>query len=474
MSESGSEFTRSLVDAGKAERAPAGTTSRVHRRLAQTDATQSPSSASLRLISSAVTTRESGHRARPWRLVAGAAAVSLMAIAYVAFTRDSSPGHGEVRANAHEEVHLGTHVIAVLEKGAQIAWDGDDVTQSAGDVFYRVEPGGVRRVHTPAGDVTVRGTCFDVKVQTEEGADMTRRDVFAGAVGALAGAAVLVGVYEGKVTLSRANASVDIASGQGARADAQGIHGPQGMDAASKAFESPSPDEPWRTANAGLAEQVKEYQQRFADNQAQTKATETELRRLKARLASLEPDAAALRDPFSPTLADWQELAKEGVVRAKNFCFPSTDWQPSAGDLSSLGLAPGDGSALRQAVAAASERMWQAVEPACAKLVGSSEVAAQLGSEVCGMALQKSATQAQVSADAQLVANIRAGVIPMPPPGEIDGLAARMLAMTGAAPDLEKELSQSFGPDVAHAIASGDVPWGSCEWQFGAKLPRVR
>ncbi len=409
-----------------------------------------------------------GRRVRRLRAVAIAATVAFAAAAGVAMTRGTPARHGEIRADVRTDAHLGPHVVAVLERGAHVTWDGDDVTQTSGDVFYRVEPGGVRRVHTAAGDVTVHGTCFDVKVKSEgsEGVDMNRRDALAGAVGAIASAAVMVGVYEGKVTLSRASASVDFTSGQGGRADAQGVHGPEGLDAASKAFESPSPDEPWRAANASLADQVKEYQRRLADNQAQAKTMETELAKLKVKLAELEPDAASLRDPFAPTQEDWKELAKAGVVRAKNFCYPPSDWKPSADDLGQLGLAPGDAPALSQALGAASQRMWQAVGPACAKIVGSMAVAESLGNETCGTIVARSVNAAQFQADTQLVADIRAGNKPMPPTGQIDGPTSRLLAMTTAATDLEKDLTKSFGPDTAHRVAFGDTPW-SCALQFG-------
>jgi hypothetical protein len=46
-----------------------------------------------------------------------------------------------------------------------------------------------------------------------------------------------------------------------------------------------------------------------------------------------------------------------------------------------------------------------------------------------------------------------------------------MLAMTSAASDLENDLSQTFGPEEARAIALGDTPRAACRWQFGANLP---
>jgi hypothetical protein len=410
------------------------------------------------------------HRRRARRRLAAAAGAALVlaAAASVAVTLDRGSGHGEIRAGAREEVRAGPHVIAALEPGAHIAWDGDDVKQLSGNVFYRVDRGGIHRVQTAAGTVTVHGTCFDVKVRTdEEGPDMTRRDAVAGAVGALAAATVLVGVYEGKVTLTRANASVDVASGQGARADAHGIHGPEDLAVASKAFEAPSSD-PWRVANAGLADQVKVYQHRLEDSQAQTKTIAKEIEKLKARLASSDRDAAVSPDPFNPTQEQWKELAKAGIVRAKNFCFPPPDWHPDGDQLGALGLAPGDGPVLDRALAAASQRMWQAIGPACAKIVGSAEVAERLGNETCGTIIQSSVSSREFSAATQLVADVRAGNRPMPPPGQTDPVTARLLAMTSAGLALEKDLNQDFGPEAAHRIAFGDTPW-SCALQFGGE-----
>ncbi len=102
-------------------------------------------------------------------------------------------------------MHLGARGIAVLERGAHVAWNGDEVTQSAGDVFYRVERGGAFRVHTPSGDVQVLGTCFRVRVENEENGEgaVNLRDLKVGAFGAALGAAAFVSVYEGKVAFSQ-------------------------------------------------------------------------------------------------------------------------------------------------------------------------------------------------------------------------------------------------------------------------------
>ena len=110
----------------------------------------------------------------------------------------------------------------MLEPGAHVKWNGDAIDQSGGDVFWRVEPGARFVVHTPAADVTVKGTCFRVKVNDEED-DMNGRDVKVGAVGAVLAATAFVGVYEGKVAVSHAGQSVDLVAGQSAEASAQGV-----------------------------------------------------------------------------------------------------------------------------------------------------------------------------------------------------------------------------------------------------------
>jgi hypothetical protein len=411
-------------------------------------------------------------RRRRWQ---GAAVTVAMAGALAASWLAMRPGNavplqGEITATTRTDVHVGPHVVAVLERGAHIAWSGDDVTQLAGDVFYRVERGGPRHVRTPSGDVTVHGTCFDVKVRGgtggTEGEPMTRRDAVAGAVGALASAAVFVGVYEGRVTLSRASASVEVSSGQGARIDGGGIHGPQEMAAAERGLEGSSPSDPLLAANANLTDQVRAYQRRLDESQRESERISKELGALKLKLAELEPDSSAAADPFNPTPEQWKELAKENVVRAKNFCFPPPDWQPTPDQLADLGLAPGDGPTLTKALADGNGRMWQVVGPACAKIVGSMDVAQRLGNETCGTIIQRSESEAQFEADTQLVADIRAGNKPMPPAGQLDAVASRLLAMTNAAGQVEKDLASVFGPEEAKRLAYGDSPW-ACALQFG-------
>jgi hypothetical protein len=406
-------------------------------------------------------------------LMVAAPIAGLAAAACAALLVRSPPSHGDVRADAREDVRLGPHVVAVLERGAHVSWDGDDVTQWVGDVFYRVEPGGTRRVHTPAGDVTVKGTCFDVKVRpsAQEGAGMTRRDAIAGATGAVLGAAVLVGVYEGKVVVSNARGAVDVGSGHSASADAHGVYGPWELASTTQAAET-SNDEPWRTANAGLAEQLAASRRRLEENEARKTALEKDLRLLEARLAVVERDGAPAgpldRDPRDLTPDDLKELAKQGRVRTRFFCPPGGgDWHASPEILDGLGLAPGDAPVIERAVQATQQRMWQAVEPECAKIVGSDEVAKRLGGEICGLVIQNAASQVDANRDIQLVADVLAGNKPMPPPAQIDPLTARLLALTSENAAFERDLAGDLGPEVAHRIARDEDQLGmGCALEF--------
>src|SRR5262249_31960606 len=75
-----------------------------------------------------------------WRRAGFVAAASLAAAAAFALVWSTrSASYGEAIARDRVQIAIGDRAAAVLEAGAHVAWKGDDVTQSAGDVFYRVE-----------------------------------------------------------------------------------------------------------------------------------------------------------------------------------------------------------------------------------------------------------------------------------------------------------------------------------------------
>jgi hypothetical protein len=80
------------------------------------------------------------------------------------------------------------------------------------------------------------------------------------------------------------------------------------------------------------------------------------------------------------------------------------------------------------------------------KVVRDAELAARLGPRVCETVISSSVKDRE--ADLQLVANVRAGNVPMPADSNIDPFAALMFAETGATPQLQAALAAALGPEV--------------------------
>jgi hypothetical protein len=93
-------------------------------------------------------------------------------------------------------------------------------------------------------------------------------------------------------------------------------------------------------------------------------------------------------------------------------------------------------------------------------MLGNVDLARRLGGEMCGMIIQMTAPKGEADKDVQLVADIRAGNKPMPPPGQLDPLASRLLTLTGENATFERELAQDLGPEAAHRIAHDDDALG--------------
>ena len=137
-------------------------------------------------------------------VIAGFAAGAVLAAAIaLVVVREPARSHAAAGARtvaARESIALGRRGIAVAEPGASLAWEitadgAARVEQGAGDVFYRVEPGGPFVVATAVGDVRVTGTCFRVEVQMKP----SKSSLGGAAIGAALAATVVVTVYEGGV-----------------------------------------------------------------------------------------------------------------------------------------------------------------------------------------------------------------------------------------------------------------------------------
>lgn len=413
-------------------------------------------------------------RRRRWPIAAGAVATLSIAAA-VAFAIGRPPAHGDAIAADRTEVPIGSRARAVLEPGAHVAWDGDDVTQSSGDVFYRVEPGARFRVHTPAGDVEVEGTCFSVKVRA-----MQKRDVKSAAIGAALSALAFVAVYEGKVAVSHAGQKAELAAGDGAETGPDGVSksaladGQKAFDAKVAAGES---GDALEAANGNLVAQVGEYRKRLEAIAQQKTELEKKLETTERQLEAAREGGTApkAKHDFDLGPDEWKELAKDGTIKSRTPCQRKPDWQPAAEQLQKLGLAPHDAPVLKDAYKHSNERLWSAIKPICAQAIGSAEVAEKLGVDTCQhlvLDIEDKRDSDAVGEAMRQVGEIRAGMRPMPRPNEPMHPVARMfLAVTGESQLFENELAQSFGPEEAHRITFSDqMCMGRSTW--GGRGPR--
>ena len=431
-------------------------------------------------------------RARRWGNAAGVAGVLALAAALILRVSSVPDAHGEAIAKDRLEVSIGSRARAVLEPGAQVKWDGDDVVQDHGDVFYRVEPGARFRVHTPAGDVEVKGTCFAVKIRGEgqrdaqgadskkvEGADMNMRDVKSGVIGAGLSAFAFVAVYEGKVAVSHASEHVDLGAGEGAQLGAGGVTKSGALGAGEKSFDAKAAanaagDAPLAQANENLVAQVSEYRSRLEAIAAQKIELEQKLKKSEEKLASTADGAAPrTRNEYDLNQEDWAELAKKGEVKFRMPCLETSNVSPSK--LNELGLSPQDGPAIKDAFQQNQDRLWKELRPMCAAALGTTnDVVDKIGPDQCPHLIYDMAKKADPdgAAEAQTqAAEVRAGLRAEPGPNEKVNPVLRMfLLLTGANKAFEGELAKSFGPEEAHRLAlSDDMCKSTHRWGGGKK-----
>lgn len=407
-------------------------------------------------------------RARPGWLFGGAAAA--LAVAAAVLLGGSRPSEGEAIAKDRSEVSIGGRAVAVLEPGAEVHWKGDDVVQPRGDVFYRVERGKRFTVHTPTGDVEVKGTCFAVKVRPaakgNEEVEMQKRDLKVAAASAVASALTLVAVYEGHVAVSHASESVELRAGQSARSSASGVKRTGSVEDAEKALDKAdelTEGDPSSKANQNLVRQIGEYRSRLEAVTAQKADLETKLSRSEANYAASHDGAAAVpKHDFDVTADEWQELAKDGTIKFQMPCVGRKDdpWSPSAEKLNALGLAPGDAAPIRNAYARSSDRVWAAIKPLCAQALGSADLAEKIGAQNCihiTLSVESEKDPEAAKAARRLVGEVRAGSRPVPDSNApLHPVAKLFLATTGASKNLENDLAETFGPDEAHRLVYSD------------------
>jgi hypothetical protein len=396
---------------------------------------------------------------RLWRPVASGLGLAL-ATALIFWWARGARDIGERTVIARSEVTIGKRAVAVLEPQASISWSGEQVTQSEGDVFYRVERGlQPFSVVTPAGQIEVLGTCFRVQLRPQAQGEGVRGKP-----------AAIVSVYEGKVRLMHGEDSLELRAGESGQIDAEGsrpigerqlweLSRPAGSGAAARSGAEHTPD------LASLRSQLAGLESEKHDLEQQVRTLEGGL--VEASEATPRKGPKGRMDPhdFDLDQADWKALAAEGRV---NYLVPCLSpkgqaWSPDERALSNLSLSPEDGQLLAEAYRRSNDRLWATVRPLCVKAVGSEAVVDLLEGITCMQIVTSMARAAdrQAADDAfRRVAEVRAGLQPMPDPAEPQHpVFAGLWAMTGEMDRFEADLTESFGPDEAKRLA----------WEGGCK-----
>jgi ferric-dicitrate binding protein FerR (iron transport regulator) len=410
--------------------------------------------------------------ARRTRVAAGVGGVLALAAGLalaIGWHAGNAKDHGEAIVAERTQLALGARTVAVLERGAHVKWNGDEVEQTAGDVFYRVEPGGAFRVHTPAGDVAVLGTCFRVQLESEE--PVNGRDVKAGVIGAAVAAAAMVSVYEGKVAVSHGKDAVMLTAGESARADGTGVH-----HAGGQPVNETTSNDPLVAANENLADQVRDYKRQLESIEAQKGTTERQLAEAQKKLALADHDAQSgpPKNPNDLTQDDWKELAAKGEVRSRIPCLPSEENAlTTPKNLAADGLPESDLQPINAALQQSSQKIWDTIRPLCLKaLDGNGAVADALGQNACESLVFAMAKKHEDTAEEiREVAEIRAGERPVPKDMTSLGTVGQLVyTMSGESTSLEQQLAQSIGPDDAHAFVYSDHGcWSSSSWGVGPR-----
>jgi len=225
---------------------------------------------------------------------------------------------GTLSASVRETVTLGRRAVAVAEPGAELRWlirdDGDaSIEQPAGAVFYRVNAPQPFTVHTPAGAVSVHGTCFSVEVSP-----MVR---FKEAVlGAALGAGVVVTVYEGKVSLANAQGKTLLSAGEEGRMEAGAA--PTRAEVASKRGALTLPEvEDGASPSSPVTAQAE-----LALARVQVATLQAQLQQVKGELATVRSaPAAPVRRSQGQISESYFKPTKDELIRMAQTCRVQVD-----------------------------------------------------------------------------------------------------------------------------------------------------
>jgi hypothetical protein len=348
------------------------------------------------------------------------------------------------------------------------------VVQDAGEAFYRVEPGGAFVVATPAGEVTVTGTCFRVEVVS-----MKKETMVGAAVGAALSAAVLVTVYEGKVILANERGKTEVAAGERATMATGGAPGPAvavvkagpgGDGKVSKIIIAPEPP-----PAAGATRE---------DLLTRDAAQRAELTKLRARVAELEAEQQKAGHPqiigghgggdsasfLNPTHDELLEMAKHCAVQYDSPPIGPEPFQLPTRLADSAGLTADEQARVNQALADFNGKIMAQLRALYIEATGNTAAAEDLTAMAMEREIEEKSGQNVVADAMKELSAERAGLAPPPADPGTRPAVERMLRLMQNVGDMtEQTIANVVGPDKAHALRAKNDGWGMKSKMAGCK-----
>jgi hypothetical protein len=371
--------------------------------------------------------------------------------------------NGSLVATERTSFALDGRGIAVAEPGAELAWrvtGGGDarVDQRAGDVFYRVDPGGPFVVETSLGRVEVKGTCFRVEVIPMS---PSKPALIGAGVGAALSAAVVITVYEGKVLLANPQGERTVAAGErGVLTDGAA----PSVAADGKAIVvhgKPSPVEEVPAPSAGATREELLERDRIQRE---------ELARLRVRVRDLEgviAEGPQVRRRGGGVDAPFVDPTPEQLLDMARTCQVQWDSIPLAigeelgpKQAASLGITEEERVALNKVRTSLTERVVAQLRQLYVEVTGDAATAETLGADTLAREIQDKSPRRDLEEATWRISQERAGLLAPPadlasrPPVE---RAVRLLVSVGD--QFEHELAAAIGKDRAHELRKADDGW---------------
>jgi hypothetical protein len=475
--ESQADATSAAAEGAEAETSAAATTTTARPARASrsasassSDPSRSASSASASLAASSAARRL---RAITWGAVALAAAIA--AALTLSLRSSGAPDSRDHPARppeaalsapmrsfpARESLALGGRGIAVAEAGAALGWrrigGAARVEQEAGDVFYRVDPGGPFTVVTAAGEIRVTGTCFRVEV-------ISMKPLKQGLLGAAAGAAlataVVVTVYEGKVVVASPSGNAQVRAGERATLtpDSPPALGTSATPTAAVALAELPPAPPNATREELMARDEAMRQQ---------VATLAQRVRQLQTVASAAPPPSKTRGPGDE---NWMDVSPEQLLDFARECRVQLDYPPLM-----RGPAPKMDPRLAEELELSSEEVatinqsfvelqadWvRRVRALYLETTSDTAGADSLSPQAMSEELQeKAAAAGEADALQKRIAEERAGLVPVPTDLSRTSPYERYFrGLANLGDDSEAWIAKKLGKEKAHAVRAHNGGW---------------